>query len=96
MVPGGYEPVEDTIMSDEVAARLEALEIETAAYSAIFTALAQLLGPAFLDGAAMLVQLTGAHPQAPGPVQKRMTEALRIIDDLRKGSDRKPKPGNVV
>ncbi|ACL60470.1 hypothetical protein [Methylobacterium nodulans] len=75
---------------EELRARVDVLEQETAAYSALFGALGRLLGPQFLETAADITQLTGAHPAARGLVSKRMTEALRIIDDLRLIAETKP------
>lgn len=76
--------------------RVDALEAETMAYSALFTGLMLTLGPQYLDTAARVAELTEAHAQGGSSVGKRMTEALRIIDQLRTGGDSKPKPGSIV
>lgn len=84
---------------DEVAAlraRVEALEVETAAYSTIFSALGHVIGPQFLELAANLAELTGANPQSSGPLSKRAIEALRIIDDIRRSGQGDTKPKGVV
>ena len=84
-------PSEETLL-----ARIDALEIETAAYSVIFTALARVHGSEFLELAASIAELAGRHPPAGGEIGKRATEALRIIDSIRAGSDGHPKPQGIV
>lgn len=79
-----------------LAERVEAAEQENAAFSALFGALTEVLGPSFLDRAATVVELTEAHAQGGSPVGKRMTEALRIIDQIRAIGHGHPKPGGVV
>ncbi len=80
----------------DLKARVEALEQETAAYSALFRGLSETLGPAFLYVAAEIAESVEAYPQAGPALQKRMTEALRIIEDLRRGPRRKPEAGKVI
>ncbi|MFC0246429.1 hypothetical protein ACFOLL_04500 [Falsochrobactrum ovis] len=83
-------------MSEDILRRIEAIEIENAAFSAIISAIGTHFGSEFLEQAASIVQMTGSHPDAPSEVKKRMTEALRVIDDIRVISDGKPRPAGIV
>ncbi|MHB2208323.1 hypothetical protein [Methylobacterium sp. CM6257] len=81
---------------EELRARIRALESEVSAFSALFFGLTDLLGPAFLEVATEIAERAEADPQRGAEHQKRMTEALRIIEQFRAGSYGKPKPGPIV
>lgn len=83
-------------MDEPLLKRVEALEIQCSAYSALFNGLVRVLGPSFVDVAAEVTQLVEGDPKTPRMVKERVIEALRIIDQIRVVADRKPKPGNIV
>ncbi len=72
--------------------RVFAVAEENAAYSALFGALADTLGTAFLDRAAAIAEFAEANAQGGSPLGKRMTEAIRIIEQIRVIADGHPKP----
>ncbi|MGU3666234.1 hypothetical protein ACLBX9_18775 [Methylobacterium sp. A49B] len=80
----------------ELRRRILALEYETRAFSAIVFGLASVLGPDFLQSAAEIAEAVEADPEFGGGQQKRMTEALRIIEQIRAGSRCKPKSGEII
>ncbi|XYD08782.1 hypothetical protein R1A27_28235 [Methylobacterium sp. NMS12] len=76
--------------------RAEDLERETCAYSALFHGIALVHGPAFAEMGTKMLEAIETNPEAGSALQQRFTEALRIVDDIRRRYDRKPEAGKII
>lgn len=75
-------------------ARINELEAECAAYSAIFASIAFKFGPHVLDRAVELLVAASSHPDACSNCTRTSTEAIRVVDQIRDAALGKAKPLN--